>query len=107
MYISLYIYIIHFITECDKKNLYNYVPKFAHKWTDVGIHLLKTKYQNALYVIEMNHKGDAEGCCKKMIDKWQETDENANWDQLIKALKETSVGLITLANEIKENTEGE
>ena len=97
---------VHFITEFNKKNLYNYVPRFAQKWKDIGIHLLKTKHQNALNVIEVNHIGDAEGCCKEMISKWMETDKNANWDQLIKALKATSVSLNALANEIKKNIEG-
>ena len=41
-----------------------------------------------------------------MIDKWLETDKNANWSQLIKALNTESVSLNTLANEIKKITKG-
>ena len=97
---------MHFIAEFNRKNLYNYVPKFAHKWKDIGIQLLKAKHQNALDVIEMNNKANVEECCKRMIDKWLNTDKNAKWDQLIKALKRTGVSLITLANEIKESVKG-
>ena len=94
------------ISGCNQKNLYNYVPKFACKWRDVGIQLLKARYHNALDIIERNCRYDVEECCKKMIDKWLETDKNAKWSQLIKALVEASVSLITLANEIKESTKG-
>ena len=99
-------YVMRVITEFSKKNLYKYVPKFACKWRDVGIQLLKATHQHALNVIERNSGNDVEECCKRMIDKWLETDKNAKWIQLIKALKSASVSLITLANEIKESTKG-
>ena len=97
---------MYIFAEFDKKNLYNYAPDFACKWRDIGIQLLKDKYHNALDVIEADHKGNTEECCKKMIDKWWQTDQKANWSQLIKALKTQSVSLNKLANEIKMVTEG-
>lgn len=96
-----------YFVEFTKKNLYNYVPDLAHKWKDIGIQLLNQRYQSTLEVIEINHKHDAAECCKKMIDKWLDTDKEANWNRLIKALKKASVSLITLADKIKRNTKGD
>ena len=90
----------------DIKNLYNYVPKFVHKWKDIGIQLLKNEHHSALTLIEADHKGNTEECCKKMIDKWLETVQNASWFQLIKALNTESVSLNVLANEIKKFAKG-
>ena len=86
----------------DIKNLYNYVPKFAFKWKDIGIQLLNTQHHSALNNIEADHKGNTEECCKRMIAKWLETEQNASWSQLIKALNKKSVSLNALANKIKK-----
>ena len=97
---------MYIFAEFNKKNLYNYAPDLACKWRDIGIQLLKDKHDNALNVIEMNHKGNTEECYKKMIDKWLDTDKNANWSQIIKALEASSVSLNALADKIKKVTEG-
>ena len=41
-------------------------------------------------------------CCQEMFAKWLETEENASWDQLLKALQSSSVQLIHLANQIEQ-----
>ena len=97
---------MYIFPEFNRKNVYNYIPDFAHKWKDIGIQLLKDKHHNALNLIELDHQGNAEECCKKMINKWLETDQKVNWSQLLKALKTSSVSLNALANEIKKDTEG-
>ena len=103
----MYVYIQNIcFAVFDKKNLYNYAPRFACKWKDIGIQLLKTRHHSALDLIEADHKGNTEECCKRMINKWLETDKNASWSQLIKALNKESVSLNTLANEIKKFAKG-
>ena len=103
--ICMYVY-IHVFTEFNKKKLYTYVPELACKWKDIGIQLLQAKHHNALHIIEVNHKGDIETCCREMIDKWLETAKNPKWCQLIKALQRASVSLNTLADKIKRVTKG-
>ena len=39
--------------------------------------------------------------CRKMFKKWLESQENASWDQLLKALRSRSVQLNTLAKKIE------
>ena len=42
-------------------------------------------------------------CCQEMFSKWLETEENASWDQLLEALRSSSVNLTqtTLAKKIE------
>jgi len=37
-----------------------------------------------------------------MFITWLQTEQNANWDQLLRALRSPSVQLTTLANEIEQ-----
>ena len=41
-------------------------------------------------------------CCKEMFAKWLETEENASWDQLLKALRSPSIQLIHFASQIEQ-----
>lgn len=41
-------------------------------------------------------------CCEEMFAKWLEIEENASWDQLLKALRSPSVQLIHFASQIEQ-----
>ena len=71
------------------------------KWFNLGLQLLPrdSKYETELNTIEADTKNDAETCCRKMFSKWLSTDELANWDKLINALK--IVQLNSLAKDIE------
>ena len=45
---------------------------------------------------------DVVRCCQEMFAKWLETEENASWDQLLKALRSSSIQLTHLANQIEQ-----
>ena len=53
-----------------------------------------------LDVIRTNYPNDVEECCSRMLTKWRQKMPNANWKDLIKALKE--VELIQLASEVEK-----
>ena len=63
------------------------IPSVATRWYELGLVLLDTKYQNELTIIEADIRNDAVTCCRKMFSKWLNTDELANWDKLIKAVR--------------------
>ena len=46
-------------------------------------------------------------CCQEIFTKWLETQGNANWDQLLEALRSPNVQLTNLANQIEQMILGE
>ena len=63
------------------------IPHAATKWYQLGLELIEQQYQYALDIIEADTPNDVSKCCKKMFQKWFETDKQASWDKLIKALR--------------------
>ena len=90
----------------SQKELYNHVSlNAATKWRELGVQLLGNNCQAVLRIIEKNYPHDAEECCKRTLDKWLETKDDASWDQLIKALQSSSVQLNYLASQINQMLE--
>lgn len=88
------------------KDLYDHVvPKAAGKWKELGAQLLGDDCLGTLAAIEENCPRDAERCCKRVLEKWLETKNNANWDQLIQALESPSVQLNYLSSQINKSLE--
>jgi len=52
----------------------------AAKWRDLGVHLLRSDQEKLLDIIEVDHPGDAVGCCKCLFEKWLRTAEDATWN---------------------------
>ena len=40
-------------------------------------------------------------CCREMFAEWLKTEVDASWDQLVEALRSSSVQLVHLANQIE------
>ena len=98
------------------------IQAVAVKWRELGFQLLNNaSAQNILDIIEANHKQvstvaihavvakcfainwqDVVRCCQEMFAKWLETEENASWDQLLRALWSSSIQLTYLANQIEQ-----
>ena len=72
------------------------------KWHDLGIELLDFDDYQKLNTIKAEHPADLIQCCNEMFELWLRKQPTASWSQLIKALKEPSVELDTLANKIKQ-----
>ena len=72
------------------------MPAIADKWRDIGVHLLHPTLINSrvLEVIAADHPHSVEGCCKSMFEKWLETKEDANWKQILEAIKITKLNCI-------------
>ena len=68
------------------------------KWRDLGIALMEQRSASKLDVIKINNK-DVMQCCSAMFNLWRQRHPKANWNQLIRALKE--VELDALAVEIE------
>ena len=84
------------------KDLYDHVVReVAHKWKDLGVQLLRNDQQKELDIIEKDHPRDAVECCKCVLNKWLDTTTGATWNQLISALKSSTLQLDYLANQIE------
>jgi len=75
------------------------IPYAADQWYELGLLLLESKYENYLKTIEADEK-NSRACCRKMFDKWLNTDPLASWDKVIEAL--TLIGLNNVASDIKQ-----
>ena len=82
------------------------LPSVASKWYELGLVLLNPKYDNYLKTIETEEaaKG-ARACCRKMFDKWLNTEEKASWDKVIEALKK--IEEFNEASRIRQLLQGE
>jgi len=80
------------------------VSPVAKRWKDLGAVLLHSDLVNNrhLEIIEANNPQNVAEYCKQMFMKWQETDKDANWRQLIVALQLPGIELNYLATEIKK-----
>ena len=76
--------------------------KITGKLHDIGVELLDDEDEPALNTIKTNHPGDAEECTAKMLRLWLERKSDANWIQLIQALRMPIIRLEALASEIED-----
>ena len=76
------------------------MPSVATKWYELGALLLNKTSTSILKIIETDSKNDTMTCCRKMFIQWLDTDQLANWDKLIKALK--MVQLYTVASDLEK-----
>ena len=54
-----------------------------------------------LRTIETNYPGDADKCTEKMLQLWLERRSDANWNQLVQALRMPNIRLDALASELE------
>lgn len=75
-------------TKLTIRSLNNYILNtiIATHWNDLGTELLKENYVHELKNIETNYR-DVKIRCKAMFKYWLQVDCDANWNQLINALK--------------------
>ena len=69
-------------------------------WRDLGIELMGQEGVAKLDEIKANHGRNVTTCCLEMFIVWRQRQPKANWNQLMRALKE--VKLNTLADEIRK-----
>ena len=83
------------------KLLNKYVrDKVASHWYDFGVELLENEYIEQLDIIEKNHPGDVQTCCREMLKYWLQIDTEATWNTLTDSLE--GIGKKALAKKVKD-----
>ena len=72
------------------------------KWHDLGIELLDSSNVEELDILEAEHSSDLSKCCTKMFKLWLKKQPTASWKELLKALRQPCIELVTLANNIEQ-----
>ena len=73
------------------------------KWYDLGIELLEPNDVAELDMIEAENSMDYKKCCTKMFNLWLRKQPAASWNQLVEALRQPGIELITLATNVEQN----
>ena len=60
-------------------------PYYAAHWTVIGTQL--GIHSGILEGIQASYPADAFRCCNKMLEMWLDTDCNATWDKIHKAIE--------------------
>lgn len=76
------------------------IHRVATKWYELGIELLEEGQEGQLKVIEESLKNDAKKCLE-MFDYWLGKTPNANWYNIVEALKSPAVDLATVAFDVE------
>ena len=77
------------------------ITDVSAKWYQLGIVLLEDERVNQLANIKANNHNVTD-CCYAMFSYWIQTQPNASWHQLVKALKERGVEMNDVAKTVKE-----
>ena len=72
------------------------------RWYDLGLELLGDDDIEALNKIKRVNKNDYRVCCTEMFQLWLQKQPTASWKQLIESLRQPSVNLKELANQIEQ-----
>ena len=79
------------------------IPHVATKWYELGLELLDEKEEHELNNI---NGSDVKKCCLKMFLLWLDTNSDANWWQIVEALKSPGVELSAVAIELERKLSG-
>ena len=72
------------------------VVRWATKWKQLGSQL--NIEQQLIKIIDHNHHGDCERCCREMLSRWLEEKAHPTWEMLISALDKISLTTTGLNN---------
>ena len=88
------------LTSCDLKDIINSVWEARARWFHIGIQL--SMNVAVLEAIKSNHHDQLDACLTAMLTEWlKQTDPKPNWEALVTALKNPSVGCGHLADAIE------
>ena len=69
------------------------------KWRDLGLQLLPPE---TVGIIAEDHPHSVVSCCRRVLERWQETTTDATWNRLIRALRSPGVQLNHLAGQFEQ-----
>ena len=88
------------LTSSDLKDIINSVWEARAKWFHIGIQL--SMNVAVLEAIKSNHHDQLDACLTAMLTEWlKQTDPKPNWEALVTALKNQTVGCGHLADVIE------
>ena len=88
------------LTSSDLKDIINSVWEARAKWFHIGIQL--NMNVSVLEAIKSNHHDQLDACLTAMLTEWlKQTDPEPNWEGLVTALKNPTVGCGHLADAIQ------
>jgi len=99
------LYLAHSIPNTRQLLLF-VIPDVATKWYEVGVMLLKPEQEKQLHQIKSNYGNDVKKCCLEMFSYWRQTHPEANWHNLVAALKSPGVELQVVAADIEKKFTG-
>ena len=99
--IMYFLYVGHQIPSLKFFNRYVRGP-VGIKWYDLGIELLDSDNTEELDKIKAQYSSNLNECCTMMFQLWLSKQPTASWNQLIDALRQPSIELVSLAIKIKE-----
>ena len=82
------------------------IPNVASKWYELGVELLDEEEEFKLKIIESNYDKDVMKCCFEMFRVWLDTNSDANWRQIVEALKSPGVDLSSVAVNLEKKLLG-
>ena len=85
----MYIIAVHSARPLLKDLQNNITPYYAAHWTVIGTQL--GIHSGILQGIQASYPADAFRCCNKMLEIWLDTDCNATWDKIYKAIESPGV----------------
>jgi len=74
----------------------------AAKWHELGTELFDEEEGYKLDTIESNYSKDAVKCCREMFHLWLNANANAEWYQIVEALRSPGVCLASVADELEK-----
>ena len=86
----------------SKKKILELIPNLAPHWYELGIQLLREDQEPHLDVIKSYYGNDNKQCYVQMFWYWLKTNPNANWQQLLHALRSPALELHTVAANVEE-----
>ena len=76
------------------------VPYVTDKWEKIFVQLLGDEHRHVMATLRRDYQGNSEDGCHAMFEQWLQLCPNPTWDDLITALRATSVRKIALAEEL-------
>ena len=89
-----------------KKLQRHVIPHVATKWYELGLELLDEKEEHELNNIKSNYGSDVKKCCLEMFLLWLNANSDADWWQIVEALKSPGVELSATAAELERKLSG-
>ena len=83
----------------------NIITATSLKWHELGVELLDDNQIPQLDIIKANNN-DVSRCCSEMFSYWLQTHPNANWYELVAALRAPGIELNDVAASVKRICKG-